>query len=281
MHRVTASGCEEEPVIALGRSLVAALTVAALALLPYPLHASEEVSSEEMNKSNNPLNPAPAFNLQDYWSPTLYDVDQSINDFLPRLSKTIPSGKFVHVPQILRLTVPISTRPNGATTETGLGDINLFDILLLRGKGGVQFGLGPLLSMPTASHQLLGTGKFQGGVAVVALKARPRGILAGLIQWQASFAGDGNRPEVSSLTFQPLLIHNLSRGYCLRSTAVWTFDLESGHYHIPVGLGVGKVKKAGTKTMNFVLEPQWTVAHDGAGLPRFTLFAAVNTQIGR
>jgi hypothetical protein len=26
---------------------------------------------------------------------------------------------------------------------------------------------------------------------------------------------------------------------------------------------------------------QWTVAHDGAVLPRFTLFAAVNTQFGK
>jgi len=260
--------------------MVATLAVVALTLPSHPLHAEEAVSSEEMNKSNSPLNPAPAFNLQDYWSPQLYDVDKFTNDFLPRLSKTVPSGKFVHVPQILRLTIPISTRPYGASTETGLGDINLFDILLLGGKGGLQLGLGPLLTMPTASHQILGTGKWQGGVAAVGLHARPKGLIGGLIQWQASFAGDANRPDVSSLTVQPLLIHNLPNGLCLRSTAVWTFDLKNDHYYIPIGFGFGKVKKAGTKTMNFVLEPQWTVAHDGAGFPKVTLFAAVNTQFG-
>jgi len=257
-----------------------AVVTVALAFLASRSRASDEVSPDEMNKSNSPLNPAPAFNLQDYWSPTLYDVDQFTNDFLPRLSKTIPSGKFVHVPQLLRLTFPISTRPNGTSTETGLGDINLFDILLVGGKGGLQLGLGPLLTLPTANHPILGTGKFQGGIAAVGLHVRPGGLLGGLIQWQTSFAGDQNRPDVSSLTFQPLIIHNLSKGYCLRSTAIWTFDLENHHHYIPIGLGVGKVKKAGSKTMNFVLEPQWTVAHEGSGLPRFTLFAAVNTQFG-
>jgi len=241
---------------------------------------AQEVSPEEMNKSNSPLNPAPAINLQDYWSPSLYDVDHFTNDFLPRISKTLPPNKLLHVPQILRFTVPISTRPHGASTETGLGDMNVFDILLLGKAGGVQLGLGPLLTLPTASHDALGTGKWQAGLAAVGLHARPKGLLGGLIQWQTSFAGNSIRPDVSSLTVQPLLIHNLSKGYCLRSTAVWTFDLENDHYYIPIGLGVGKVKKAGTRTMNFVLEPQWTVAHDGAGFPRFTLFAALNTQFG-
>src|SRR5262245_61848508 len=63
----------EEPVNALRRSVVATLAVVALALPSHPLHAEEAVSAEEMNKSNSPLNPAPAFNLQDYWSPQLYD----------------------------------------------------------------------------------------------------------------------------------------------------------------------------------------------------------------
>jgi len=259
--------------------LTAILALVALALAAGPIRAREP-SSEEMNKSNSPLNPAPAFNLQDYWSPTLYDVDKFTNDFLPRLSKTLPSGKFIHVPQILRFTIPISTRPDAGSTTTGLGDMNVFDILLLGGKGGLQMGLGPLITLPTASKDVLGTGKFQAGVAAVGLHARPRGLIGGLVQWQTSFAGNSHRPDVSSLTVQPLIIHNLSKGLCLRSTAVWTFDLENDHYYIPIGLGLGKVKKAGTKTLNFVLEPQWTVAHDGAGLPRFTLFAAVNMQFG-
>jgi hypothetical protein len=36
-------------------------------------------------------------------------------------------------------------------------------------------------------------------------------------------------------------------------------------------------------TVNVFAEPQWTVAHDGAGQPKFQVFAGVNLQfpIGR
>jgi len=77
---------------------------------------------------------------------------------------------------------------------------------------------------------------------------------------------------------------NLSQGWYLRSSATWTFDLARDHYAIPVGLGVGKVWLVGDGTsVNVFAEPQWTVAHDGAGQPKFQVFAGVNMQfpIGR
>jgi hypothetical protein len=78
---------------------------------------------------------------------------------------------------------------------------------------------------------------------------------------------------------QPLLIYNLPDGYYLRSTATWTFDLARSHYAIPVGLGLGKVwVQPGGASLNLFAEPQFTVAHDGAGQPRFQVFAGFNYQ---
>lgn len=75
-------------------------------------------------------------------------------------------------------------------------------------------------------------------------------------------------------------IHNLSDGWYLRSTAVWTFDLKNDRHWIPVGLGAGKVWKSGGTTFNLVAEPQWTVAHDGSGLPKFSVFMGLNLTLG-
>ena len=260
--------------------LLALLVVSACA--PSRALAASEVSSDEMNKSNNPLNPAPSLNLQDYWYPTLYGTDQSSNDFLIRGATVLPKGKPLPMPQIIRLTVPVSTRPDfkGGTT-TGLGDLNIFDILLLGQKSGATLGAGPLITMPTASEDALGTGKWQIGVAGTAVHVAASGVLAALLQWQTSFAGDGNREDVSSLTFQPLLIHNLQKGLYLRSTGVWSFDTRSSRYYIPLGIGLGKVVKPSAKTFNAFVEPQWTVAHDGDGWPKFTLFFALNTTFGK
>jgi hypothetical protein len=241
-----------------------------------PAQQAEADHASDANKSNNPLNPSPALNFQDYYTPELYGSDAYTNDFLIRGALPLRPMGIIPWPQLIRATVPISTRrdPAGGYT-TGLGDMNVFDIFLLKTEG-TQLGVGPLLTMPTASADELGTGKWQAGLAAVAVHSTPQRILAGLVQWQASFAGDDDRADVDTLTVQPLFIYNLPKGRYLRSTGIWTFDLENDHYYIPVGLGAGKVWKSGNTIMNAFVEPQWTVAHDGDGLPKFTLFAGLN-----
>ena len=62
------------------------------------------------------------------------------------------------------------------------------------------------------------------------------------------------------------------------------FDLQRGTYSIPLGAGAGKVwVLADRTTINLFVEPQWTVAHDGIGQPKFQVYAGVNLQfpIGR
>lgn len=247
------------------------------ALLVPDLAQAAGASAEESNKSNNPLNPAPGLNLQNYYSPDFYDApDYTRNDFLLRAATPLPPNSIVPVPQLLRATLPVSSVDTGAQSKTGLGDLNIFDIFLLQTEG-TQLGVGPLITAPTASDDLLGTGKWQGGLAAVAVKPSPKGILGGLLQWQSSFAGDDDRADVQSLTAQPFIIYNLPEGWYLRSTGIWTFDLEKDTYYIPVGLGGGKAWKAGSIIMNAFVEPQWTVAHDdGAVFPKFVVFAGIN-----
>ena len=242
---------------------------------------AQHASADEANKSNNPLNPAPGLNFQDYYTPDIYGSNQYTNDFLVRGTLPLPPVGPVPVPQLIRVTAPISTRPDpGGGYSTGLGDINVFDIFLLQTEG-TQLGVGPLLTMPTASEDELGTGKWQAGVAAVAVHPTPEYLIGGLVQWQASFAGDDDRGDVNTLTAQPFVIYNLPQGWYLRSTAVWTFNLRNADYYIPVGLGAGKAWKSGTTIMNAFIEPQWTIAHDGDGWPKFTIFAGLNLTFGK
>ncbi len=237
-------------------------------------------SADDVNKSNNPLNPSPAVNIQDYSTPDIYGSDAHTNDVLLRGTLPIRPG-VIPFPQIVRVTAPISTRPDpdGGYT-TGIGDVNIFDILLLGKSAGFEFGAGPLITVPTAVEDELGSSKWQAGVAALAIRPSPEGILGGLLQWQSSFAGQSNRPDVQSLTAQPLAIYNLPQAWYLRTTGIWTFNLENGDYYIPLGIGAGKVWKVGRNTLNAFLEPQWTVAHEGDGLPEWTLFFGLNVTIG-
>ena len=243
--------------------------------------AFAQSAADEANKSNNPLNLAASLNVQNYYTPSVFGANSHTNDFLVR--PTIPVGPngLIGVPQIFRATVPVSTRPDPTGGyKTGIGDINLFDIFLLS-QEGVQVGIGPLLTMPTATDPSLGSGKWQAGLAAVAVSATKARLLGALVQWQHSFAGQDSRPAVQSLTAQPFGIFNLPGGWYVRSTGTWTFDLQHGTYYIPVGLGGGKAWKSGTTIYNAFIEPQYSVAHSGRGVPQFTLFAGLNMTFGK
>jgi len=233
-----------------------------------------------MNRSNNPLTPSPTLDLQNFYAPELYGSNAHTNDLFLRAAMPFAPNSVVPVPQIVRLTAPISTRPDpdGGYT-TGLGTVNVFDIFLLGKPKGVEVGVGPLLTIPTAGADELGSDKWAAGLAAVAIKPAEWGMLGGLLQWQESFAGPDSAPDVSTITGQPFFIYNLPQAWYLRSTATWTFDLEKDDYFIPLGFGGGKVWKVGGTTLNAFFEPQWTVLHDGDGLPQFALFFGVNATL--
>jgi hypothetical protein len=62
------------------------------------------------------------------------------------------------------------------------------------------------------------------------------------------------------------------------SAPIIPFNLVNGDYHIPVGLGIGKVIKVKETVFNFFIEPQPSVLVSGAGQPVFQVYAALNMQ---
>lgn len=248
------------------------LLFGSLALLPAIGLADEP---DAIEKATNPLHLSTSVALQDYYTPELYGSDRHLNDALFRATVPVAAGDWVPVPQILRMTVPLATRPQPGGYSTGLGDINLFDIFLLK-QDGVKIGVGPLITASSASEDELGSGKWQAGLSAIAIKSTPQWMAGTLVQWQKSFAGDEARRDVETATFQPIVIYKLPKGWYVRTSGIWTWDRESDDYYIPVGLGGGRAWKAGDKVVSAFIEPQWTVAHKGDGAPEFTLFAGVS-----
>jgi hypothetical protein len=238
------------------------------------------IGFDDLNRSNDPIENSAAFNIQDQYTPDYANSSIHTNDVLLRGTQPLAPGSVIPYPQLMRLTVPISTRPDpdGGYT-TGLGDIELFDIFLPGSVGNFSFGVGPLITFPTASEDELGADKWQAGLAGIGVSRSETGVFGALAEWQTSFAGSGDE-DVQTLTAQPFLIFNLPGAWYLRSTAEWSFDLESGDHYIPVGLGVGKAWNAGNITYNLFVEPQWTVEHQGDFLPETSLFFGLNMTIG-
>lgn len=259
----------------------ALLALSVLVLLGAPLAQAqppaghEGVSAEELAKANNPLADANAINFQNYFMPSLQGVpDASVNLFL--LRPVMVAGR-----QIIRATVPFQTSPTGLLDyDSGIGDINVFDAILLTGEDAkTMVGVGPLLVIPSASSDSLGSGKWQAGAAAVVVRPLPGGsMLAGLVTWQTDFAGDEDRAGTNFLTAQPVAILQIGAGFYVRSTGLLTFDFENDRYLIPFGVGVGKVFKVGRTVVNSFLEPQWSAYAKGDAQPRWQVFAGINLQ---
>ncbi len=233
----------------------------------------KELDAETIKEANNPLARRKSFNVHNYLMPSLYGTkDVTMNQVMFRYAQ--PVGKF-----LLRATMPVVTQslPEKSPT-TGFGDFSMFAIYKIPIKEGISMGAGPILVAPTGSHNL-GQGKWQTGLSAMAYFSKSHTIQFGsLLQWQTSFAGDKDRDDVSLLTPQVFFIWQAGGGTYLRSTGIWSFNLTNGFYNIPVGLGIGKVMKADKTTFNIFAEPQFSVAAQGAGQPKFQLFVGFNTQ---
>ena len=231
-------------------------------------------------QANNPLANMTALNFHNYYIPKLSNApdDAYLNTTWVRFAKPFLDGKF-----LLRVSAPLSTvaMPDGVgsvNTTSGLGDVNAFLSYNFYSKPTGTIGIGPLIAAPTASDDLLGLGKWQGGLAMVIFMAKsPVLQYGGLITWQASFAGDDNRSSTNMAAVQPFFIWQLGKGTYLRHVPIWAFDIENDSYHIPMGLGIGKVVKVKNTVFNLFFEPQYTVLSKGTQ-PQLQLFAGINLQ---
>ena len=78
---------------------------------------------------------------------------------------------------ITRTILPVISSPLPGTSRTnGIGDLNFTAFFSPSAPGNVIWGVGPVLSFPTASDDVLGTDRYSGGLsAVVADHARQLG----------------------------------------------------------------------------------------------------------
>ena len=146
--------------------------------------------------------------------------------------------------------------------KTGLGDINYSLYFSPVTYDKVIWGVGPSISLPTASDDQLGSGKWSGGVTAVALAQPGWGTIGILGRQLWSFAGDEDRADVSQLLVEPFMNYNLRQGWFLITdmiiTANWKADSDQ-RWTVPLGGGVGRVFKIGKQPINTRVEAYYNI----------------------
>jgi hypothetical protein len=155
--------------------------------------------------------------------------------------------------------IPNPTSGNGAT---GLGDINYSVFLSPAKPKGAIWGIGPSITMPTATDKELGSEQWSAGPTGVVLFQPKWGTIGGLARHLGSFAGDSDRKSINQSLFEPFVNYNLPNGWYLISdiimTANWNLD-SSDIWTVPLGGGVGKLFKIGSQAMNARAEAYYNI----------------------
>ncbi len=240
---------------------------------------AQEVGGDDSAQANNPLAKMTAFNLQNYSIGDMTGTDGYANQFWLRFAKPFSIAK-TH--WIGRASLPLNTFPIPPDNDkkTGLGDFNVFAAYLIdTGDPAVSFGVGPQMTMPTATEHELGSEKWSAGLANVLFVAKSRKYQYGyLLTWQHSFAGDSDRADVNTGALQPFFFYQLGKGRYLRTAPIWVYNFENDTYTIPLAIGFGQVIRKGKTVFNFFVEPQYSVADDGPGWAKWQVFFALNMQ---
>lgn len=241
--------------------------------------AHAEDGSSAAAQANNPLANMTAFNLQNYYIGRLTGTNDDANQFWLRYAQPF---KLFDGEWLMRASLPVNSYPAvpDGGTETGLGDLNVFAAYLIdTGDPALSFGFGPQVTAPSATDNVLGTGKWSAGFANVLFNAKSKTFQYGyLLTWQASFAGQDDRDSVNVGALQPFAFYQLGKGTYLRSAPIWVYNFDNDAYSIPIGLGIGQVIPKGKTVFNLFIEPQYSVVWRGAGQPDWQIFAGFNMQ---
>ena len=167
---------------------------------------------------------------------------------------------------ISRTIIPVNSVPQGEIDSTfGIGDTSLSLFWSPAKASAVTWGVGPALSLPTASNpEVLGSGKFSLGPTGVIFFQTGKWTMGGVVSNVWSVAGDSDRQDVNFLVAQYFLNFNFGGGWAMGTAPILTanWEGESGNqWTIPWGLQVSKITRFGSQPVNLLLGYYYNSEH--------------------
>jgi hypothetical protein len=232
--------------------LLAALTLISLAAFPHVVWAADQ--AELAKAAQNPIANMISLPLQNNTNFGVGPGDDVQN--ILNIQPVVPFNLSANWNLITRTIAPVIYQPElvpGTDSEFGLGDINTTLFFSPAKPSKLIWGLGPVLSFPTATDKVLGTDKWSAGPSAVALTIQGPWVVGALANNIWSYAGDDDRKDVNQFLFQYFINYNLADGWYLSSapiiTANWKADSDD-QWTVPFGGGLGKIFRIGKQPVN-------------------------------
>lgn len=183
----------------------------------------------------------------------------NVTQYILNIQPVVPFSLSEDWNLITRTIMPIINQPSaapGVPSAFGLGDINPTFFFSPAKSEKFIWGVGPTITLPTATDSLLGNKEWCAGPAAVGLTMQGPWVFGALVNQQWSFAGWGDH-YVSTFLVQPFVNYNLPHGWYLVSAPIITADWhqEPGNqWVVPLGGGIGKIQRVGKLPINFQLQ---------------------------
>jgi hypothetical protein len=197
-----------------------------------------------------------------------FDRTQNVLNIQPVIPANISKNWML----ITRVIQPIIWQPYPNQTtggEFGFGDMVPTFFLSPRKPGKLIWGVGPALTIPTATNDILGQGKLSVGPSVVVLAQPGKWTLGALVNNVWSVAEASDRPDVNQMLWQVFVTRQLKKGWYVTSSPIITanWKASSDKWTVPLGGGVGRVMKLGAQPVNITAQFYGNAVHPPGASP--------------
>jgi hypothetical protein len=201
------------------------------------------------------------------WNVPSMPIDQDkIDDAEDRLASLIGSGEGpITIPPTDSTTAPIDLF-SGRTT--GFGDMYYNGLFAPKkgykteGGASLLWGLGFDLGFPTATDDVLGTGKWLAGPSGLGVYMGPKWKVGALVQQYWDYAGDSDRDDVSLMNLQYFIFYSLDEVTAIGASpniiANWEQN-SSNRWTVPIGLGISRTFQFGKVPVRFGAEAHYSI----------------------
>ncbi|EAV41175.1 hypothetical protein SIAM614_28851 [Stappia aggregata IAM 12614] len=207
--------------------------------------------------------------------PLQWNYDQGIgpsdgNKMTLNIQPVIPITLNEHWNLISRTIVPVAWQHDiagNSGTQFGLGDTtqSLFVSPQAPGPGGLIWGVGPVLLLPTGTDELLSSKKWGAGPTGVVLHQSGPWTVGALANHVWSFAGDENRSDVNSTFIQPFVSYTTKDAWTFTVNSESTYDWVSDEWSIPINAMVSKLVTIDKQPISFQAGVRYYAASSSNG----------------
>jgi hypothetical protein len=248
---------------------------------PAPAPAAEE-STDLAKKLANPVSDLVSVPLQFNWEQNVGPNEQT--RFILNFQPVMPFALNPDWNLITRVIVPLVSQPplfDGGAPAFGVSDL-FTSFFFSPSGGGLTWGVGPALSLPSTTIPTLGTEKWSAGPTVVVLKQTGPWTYGALFNQVWSFSGNPDRADVSQMFLQPFLAYQAAKTVTvtLQSETSANWEADEDRWTVPINLQFSKLSSFGLFPASYQVGFGGYVEHPDAG-PSWKIRGAIVVLLPR